>query len=177
MKIRVAIAEGNVFLMNAVKEKLSFFDDLEVVFTALDGEQLLTKLEKVRDIDFILMDIEMPVMNGIATPATPNACPTADGALWAIKSVTTREVGFGIPPVAITLGLGVGFFSSNGLSGNPMTRVNVGTVTLNGESTDYQGETYITIPDAQNASGISFGTGITWEITGDNGFGAFTHTH
>ncbi|RZN79051.1 MAG: response regulator transcription factor [Winogradskyella sp.] len=65
MKIRIAISDDNTFLIKAVTEKLSFFDDLEVRFTALNGKELLEKLEANHNIDLILMDIEMPVMNGI----------------------------------------------------------------------------------------------------------------
>lgn len=65
MKIRLAIADDNSFLIKTVKEKLSFFDDLEVRFTAQNGEAMLQKLEENRNIDLILMDIEMPVMNGV----------------------------------------------------------------------------------------------------------------
>ena len=65
MEVKIAIADDNSFLINAVKEKLSFFDDLAVKFTAIDGLDLLDKLKDNRNIDLILMDIEMPVLNGI----------------------------------------------------------------------------------------------------------------
>lgn len=65
--IHIAIAEDNVFLLKAVKEKLSFFDDIIIAFTADNGEKLLTKLEDNHNLDVILMDIEMPVMDGILT--------------------------------------------------------------------------------------------------------------
>jgi DNA-binding NarL/FixJ family response regulator len=65
MKIKIAIADDNSFLIKAVKEKLSFFKDLECKFTALNGSELIDKLETNRNIDLILMDIEMPTMNGI----------------------------------------------------------------------------------------------------------------
>src|SRR5690606_6900420 len=65
MEVKIAIADDNSFLINAVKEKLSFFDDLAVKFTAINGLDLLDKLEDNRNIDLILMDIEMPILNGI----------------------------------------------------------------------------------------------------------------
>jgi len=65
MNIKVAIVDDNSFLITAIKEKLSFFDDISICHTSLNGSELLTKLEEKRNIDIILMDIEMPVLNGI----------------------------------------------------------------------------------------------------------------
>ena len=67
MKLRVAIVDDNTFLIAAIKEKLSFFDDIEIKHTALNGSELLAKLQENKHIDIILMDIEMPVLNGIET--------------------------------------------------------------------------------------------------------------
>ncbi len=67
MNFRVAIVDDNSFLIHAIKEKLSFFDDVIVKHTSLDGSELLTKLENSHNLDLILMDIEMPVLNGIET--------------------------------------------------------------------------------------------------------------
>ena len=65
MNIKIAIVDDNSFLIKAVKEKLSFFNDLNFKFSALNGSDLLTKLEVNHNLDLILMDIEMPVLNGI----------------------------------------------------------------------------------------------------------------
>ena len=65
MSVRIAIVDDNVFLQKAVAEKLSFFDDLILKFTAINGKDLLTKLEANKNIDLILMNIEMPECNGI----------------------------------------------------------------------------------------------------------------
>ncbi len=65
MSKRIVIVDDNTFLQKAVAEKLSFFDDLVLKFTAHDGLDLQQKLEKNRNVDLILMDIEMPVCNGI----------------------------------------------------------------------------------------------------------------
>jgi DNA-binding NarL/FixJ family response regulator len=65
MSVRIAIVDDNVFLQKAVAEKLSFFDDLILKFTAIEGNDLQQKLEKNKNIDLILMDIEMPICNGI----------------------------------------------------------------------------------------------------------------
>lgn len=65
MPIRIAIVDDNVFLQKAVAEKLSFFEDLTLKYTAIHGNNLIDKLEKDKNIDLILMDIEMPECNGI----------------------------------------------------------------------------------------------------------------
>lgn len=67
MNIKIAIVDDNKFLINAVKEKLSFFEDLSFKFSAMNGSDLLSKLEHNHNLDLILMDIEMPVLNGIET--------------------------------------------------------------------------------------------------------------
>ncbi len=74
--IKVAIADDNSFLIQTAKEKLSFFEHFKIKFTACDGLDLLSKLENDHNIDLILMDIEMPKMNGIeATQQIKNRYP------------------------------------------------------------------------------------------------------
>ncbi|MDG1730680.1 MAG: response regulator transcription factor [Algibacter sp.] len=76
MNIKIAIADDNSFLIKAVEEKLSFFEDLKIRFYAINGSELLEKLEENHNIDIILMDIEMPVLNGIeATEIVKNKYP------------------------------------------------------------------------------------------------------
>ena len=74
--IKLAIVDDNSFLIKATQEKLSFFEDFDLKFTAFDGKNALEKLEKNHNLDMILMDIEMPVMNGIeATSIIKNKYP------------------------------------------------------------------------------------------------------
>ena len=65
MSIKIAIVDDNSFLIKTVTEKLSFFDDLQFKFSAFNGADLLEKLEANSNLDLILMNIEMPVLNGI----------------------------------------------------------------------------------------------------------------
>lgn len=67
MQIKIAITDDNTFLIHAIKEKLAFFDDISVKHTSLNGSELLEKLNENHNIDLILMDIEMPVLDGIVT--------------------------------------------------------------------------------------------------------------
>jgi DNA-binding NarL/FixJ family response regulator len=63
--IKIAIVDDNSFLIKSVEEKLSFFDDFQIKFSADNGKSLLEKLDQNHHVDMILMDIEMPIMNGI----------------------------------------------------------------------------------------------------------------
>lgn len=67
MSVKIAIVDDNTFLINTVKEKLSFFDEFKIKVVAMNGSELLSKIEDNHNIDLILMDIEMPVLNGIET--------------------------------------------------------------------------------------------------------------
>ena len=70
MPVRVALAEDKPFLARAVREKLELYpDDLSFAFHAENGEELLHMLEGRSDVDAVLMDIEMPVRDGIETTA------------------------------------------------------------------------------------------------------------
>ncbi len=64
-KINIAIVDDNHFLQKAVAEKLSFYEDVFPKIFAANGAEIVDALVKEKHIDLILMDIEMPKMNGI----------------------------------------------------------------------------------------------------------------
>jgi DNA-binding NarL/FixJ family response regulator len=64
--IHIAIAEDNRFALKACLNKLSLYNDFVITTTAYNGQELLAKIYN-EPIDLILMDIQMPGMNGIET--------------------------------------------------------------------------------------------------------------
>ncbi|MBP7810540.1 MAG: response regulator transcription factor [Bacteroidia bacterium] len=62
--IKVAIVDNEIHLMESIKRNLSLNKEIEVVFVAHNGKEAIQKLEAELP-DLILMDINMPVMNGI----------------------------------------------------------------------------------------------------------------
>ncbi|WP_028376484.1 response regulator [Leeuwenhoekiella sp. MAR_2009_132] len=65
MDVKIAIVDDKFFLAKAVAEKLSFFKEFKLKFIAENGKDLLNNLETNNGIHLILMDIEMPILNGI----------------------------------------------------------------------------------------------------------------
>lgn len=67
--LRVAVAEDHAPLRAALLRRLRFFADVEVVASAADGEELLALLADLgpdRMAEAVLMDIEMPCLDGVA---------------------------------------------------------------------------------------------------------------
>ena len=63
--IRIAIAEDISRIAQTLKEKLELSNDFKVQFIAPNGKELLKELNHNHNVDVILMDINMPIMNGI----------------------------------------------------------------------------------------------------------------
>src|SRR4051812_18732760 len=76
-KIKILITDDHMVFRTGVKTSLAQFRDIEVIGEAENGKQLLNLL-RVLEPDVILLDIQMPVMDGIATlPEVKKISPNA----------------------------------------------------------------------------------------------------
>ncbi len=69
MPIHLAIAEDNSFALSALQQRLKDYPDITIKLIAHNGRELLRKLGRNHNIDLILMDIEMPEMDGVQATA------------------------------------------------------------------------------------------------------------
>ena len=76
-KIKVFITDDHAVFRTGVKTSLSQYSDIEVVGEAENGKQLIS-LVRFLEPDIILLDIQMPVMDGITTlPEVKKILPNA----------------------------------------------------------------------------------------------------
>jgi len=68
-KILIAIVDDHTLFRNGVAGLMGEFDELQVVFEAENGQQMQYALAKHASPDVMLMDINMPVMDGYETTA------------------------------------------------------------------------------------------------------------
>jgi DNA-binding NarL/FixJ family response regulator len=64
-KIKVLIADDQVLMRDGLKTILDLEEDIEVVCTVTNGQETCEKTEQLRP-DMVLLDIKMPVMDGVA---------------------------------------------------------------------------------------------------------------
>ncbi|MDB5253847.1 MAG: response regulator transcription factor [Flaviaesturariibacter sp.] len=64
--IKVAIADDHHLFRTGVKTSLSAYKDIQMVAEAENGMQLLNLLRHIKP-DVLLLDIQMPIMDGLAT--------------------------------------------------------------------------------------------------------------
>jgi len=72
MSIKIAIIEDKSIVRTAIKNKLIPFPGLSIVFEAANGNDFLARVKELSDDalpEIVLIDLEMPVMNGIQTIA------------------------------------------------------------------------------------------------------------
>lgn len=66
MPIKVLVVDDSAFMRKLIIEIINAESDLEVVGYARNGQDALQKLERL-DVDVITLDVEMPIMDGLAT--------------------------------------------------------------------------------------------------------------
>ncbi|MCU0446799.1 MAG: response regulator transcription factor [Microscillaceae bacterium] len=65
MPVKIALIDDNPKLLRSLSQNLAFFSEVKLIFMANNGLDLLTKLPQNPLPEVLLMDIEMPEMNGI----------------------------------------------------------------------------------------------------------------
>lgn len=76
MPVHIAIAEDNSFALQGLVQRIEKYPELKLKFSAKNGKELLVLLQKNTNVDLILMDLEMPEMDGIqATEAVKSKYP------------------------------------------------------------------------------------------------------
>lgn len=68
-KYQIALVDDNIFMLKSIAEKLSLFDDVKVKSSHQGGEDLLDSLKQNSNYHLILMDIDMPGLDGVKTTA------------------------------------------------------------------------------------------------------------
>ena len=65
---KVIIVEDHMLLSQAIAGLVNSFDNFEVPYLCKNGKELLTQLKNSNDIpEIVLMDVNMPILNGIET--------------------------------------------------------------------------------------------------------------
>lgn len=65
-KIKVIVVDDSTLMRKLISDMLNSSENIEVIGTATNGQDLLNKL-KIMQPNVITLDIEMPIMNGIET--------------------------------------------------------------------------------------------------------------
>src|SRR4051812_21531216 len=64
--INIAIADDHEILRDGLKALLNHEQNIKIIAEAINGKDLIEKIKDV-DVDMVLLDLNMPVMNGFET--------------------------------------------------------------------------------------------------------------
>ncbi len=66
-KIKIALVDDHTLFRSGLANLLTEFDEVDIVFEATNGTDLQAKIKSQPNVQVILMDINMPVMDGFST--------------------------------------------------------------------------------------------------------------
>src|ERR1700694_2786218 len=66
-KIKVALVDDHVLLRNALSSLINNFDNCKVIFQSSNGKELISQVKIGERPDVILLDLNMPEMDGYET--------------------------------------------------------------------------------------------------------------
>jgi len=72
MSVKIAIVDDKLIVRRAIKDKLKSSEEINICMDACNGEDFLEKIKELKEEnmpDLVLMDLEMPEMDGIQTIA------------------------------------------------------------------------------------------------------------
>lgn len=65
--MKVLVVDDSIVFRSAIRQAIDGNEGIEVVATALHGQQAIDILKEKKDIDLVTIDLEMPVLDGIST--------------------------------------------------------------------------------------------------------------
>ena len=92
MTIRVLVADDQGMVRSGFSILLNAQPDIEVVGEAVNGQEAVARAAELGP-DVILMDVRMPVMDGLQATWWLGACPTRRSpAIWSSRSRRSRRM-------------------------------------------------------------------------------------
>jgi len=65
--IKVALADDHILLRDALASLINTFENCKVIFTASNGQEVIDQIENKQIPDVIILDLNMPLMDGYET--------------------------------------------------------------------------------------------------------------
>jgi two-component system chemotaxis response regulator CheB len=65
--MKVMIVDDSIVFRSAIRQALETQEGIEVIASVTNGKQAIDKFQVFKDIDLVILDLEMPVMDGVST--------------------------------------------------------------------------------------------------------------